>query len=387
MSKTTHVLVLILFFATAMRSVEAQAPYLLNGVYDYDKARQVMTYINRLRLNQGLSPLKMDAALTEAGMLRAAEFAFRSEESDGLDIPYEYAKRPNGKGNLVLIGEQRHTPQPKVEFYYLRLTRNRFTDIGTVVGTMRKSPNGEAAFFSKSMHSFGCGSFISSQGFHYWVLFLMPDAGTGGEIPKGQDNVEVSIALNPDGQTKTVSRKSAEGDLTPTSFKVAGRFDYGKAIQVVELTNKERVTKGLKPLVMDSTLMELAMIRAAEMKGINKMTHTRPNGGSGVDIILNNLGISASSGENIALGQSTAQIVMAQWMGSPGHRANILNRYYTHMGAGECNGYWVQLFMDSPKGTTKFSKSSGRIDNVVVMVTLVEEKESKIVKRERGAKK
>ncbi|CAF3035806.1 unnamed protein product [Rotaria sp. Silwood2] len=38
-------------------------------------------------------------------------------------------------------------------------------------------------------------------------------------------------------------------------------------------------------------------------------------------------------GENIASGQTTVEQVMQSWMHSPGHRSNILNGTYRHIGA------------------------------------------------------
>jgi len=56
-------------------------------------------------------------------------------------------------------------------------------------------------------------------------------------------------------------------------------------------------------------------------------------------------------GENIAAGNATAAATVEQWMNSPGHRANILNAKFTHIGvgyqhsAGSTYGhYWVQMF-------------------------------------------
>jgi uncharacterized protein YkwD len=54
----------------------------------------------------------------------------------------------------------------------------------------------------------------------------------------------------------------------------------------------------------------------------------------------------SSAGENIAKGQKTPAEVVTAWMNSAGHRANILNKTYTHLGVGyeaqaKC---WVQQF-------------------------------------------
>ncbi len=53
--------------------------------------------------------------------------------------------------------------------------------------------------------------------------------------------------------------------------------------------------------------------------------------------------------ENVAMGYGTVQAVMDGWMGSSGHRANILNAAYTDVGFGQALdsggvNYWTQDF-------------------------------------------
>jgi uncharacterized protein YkwD len=59
------------------------------------------------------------------------------------------------------------------------------------------------------------------------------------------------------------------------------------------------------------------------------------------------------AGENLAAGFHDARSAVTAWMDSPGHRANILNNEYTHMGAGRFvspnsndryKTYWGQFF-------------------------------------------
>jgi uncharacterized protein YkwD len=342
-----------------------------------------VTNINRIRQSNGLKPLKMDAALTEAAMLRATEHAFRAEEEQEGEITAERGKRPNGEGNLKLILEQGRAVRPKTDFFYLHLSQKPFTDIGAVVKYLKGTNKGSIALLSTSMQSVGCGSFLSSHGQYYWVLFLLPDGGSNMEIPHGQWKAEVSISTRAGEKTHILSQTKTDENLTPEGFEVTGHFDYTEAIKVVELTNKERAANGLKPYIMDSTLMELAMIRAAEMKGIKNMTHTRPNGDPGNRIIYDAWGIVLRTGENIARGQGSAEEVVAQWMTSPGHRANILDKSFNRMGAGECNGYWVQLFATSDSRTPVLSKSAARTDEVTVWVTIVPEGLSKVMKRKK----
>jgi uncharacterized protein YkwD len=58
---------------------------------------------------------------------------------------------------------------------------------------------------------------------------------------------------------------------------------------------------------------------------------------------------SFGAGENCAPGQRTPAKVMETWMGSEGHRANILNKDYAEIGIGmaRANGgtcYWTLVF-------------------------------------------
>lgn len=48
--------------------------------------------------------------------------------------------------------------------------------------------------------------------------------------------------------------------------------------------------------------------------------------------------------ENIAYGWGGAQATFNAWMNSPGHRANILNCSYTHIGIGQDNDWWTAAF-------------------------------------------
>lgn len=120
--------------------------------------------------------------------------------------------------------------------------------------------------------------------------------------------------------------------------------------EVVKLVNAERQKTGLKPLASNANLMKVAQTKAEEMATRGYFSHYSPTYGSPFDM-MKKFGISyTSAGENIALGQTTPAAVMKTWMGSAGHRANILGKNYTDMGVGvakDKNGrtYWVQMFI------------------------------------------
>jgi uncharacterized YkwD family protein len=134
----------------------------------------------------------------------------------------------------------------------------------------------------------------------------------------------------------TTSTNQSAGDTLNASEK-----------QVVELVNKERAKQGLPALKIDNELSKVARVKSNDMATNKYFDHTSPTYGSPFDM-MKKFGIKYSTaGENIAMGQRTPEEVMKAWMNSDGHRANILNKNYTHIGVGYvANGnYWTQEFI------------------------------------------
>jgi len=50
--------------------------------------------------------------------------------------------------------------------------------------------------------------------------------------------------------------------------------------------------------------------------------------------------------ENVAVGYSSAKAFVVGWLGSKGHRDNIMNSSYTRTGIGYFDGYATQVFCD-----------------------------------------
>src|SRR5690625_1038719 len=117
--------------------------------------------------------------------------------------------------------------------------------------------------------------------------------------------------------------------------------------QVVDLTNAERQKQGLAPLQIDKTLSKVARVKSQDMAGNSYFSHQSPTYGSPFDM-MQQFGVSyRAAGENIAKGQQSPEQVVNAWMNSEGHRANILNANFTHIGVGHVsNGnYWTQQFI------------------------------------------
>ncbi|WP_425451937.1 SafA/ExsA family spore coat assembly protein [Bacillus taeanensis] len=129
-------------------------------------------------------------------------------------------------------------------------------------------------------------------------------------------------------------------------------FDEVKNIehQVIQLTNQERAKYGLPALKPHWELSRVARYKSNDMRDRNYFSHTSPTYGSPFTMIKN-FGISyRAAGENIAMGQTSAQAVVQAWMRSEGHRKNILSQNYNHIGVGYAKGgsgryYWTQMFI------------------------------------------
>ena len=117
--------------------------------------------------------------------------------------------------------------------------------------------------------------------------------------------------------------------------------------EVVKLVNAERAKEGLPALKEDWELSRVAKYKSQDMHDKNYFDHTSPTYGTPFTM-MKNFGITyKSAGENIAKGQQSASEVVNAWMNSAGHRANILNKNYTHIGVGfvKDGNYWSQMFI------------------------------------------
>lgn len=102
--------------------------------------------------------------------------------------------------------------------------------------------------------------------------------------------------------------------------------------EILKLTNKERLAKGLPSYSTFVALQDAADLRDHEIPKL--YSHTRPDGTTFYTVLEQTHLDFDSTGENIAAGQTTPQEVVDAWMNSEGHRANILDADFAHMGTG-----------------------------------------------------
>ena len=149
------------------------------------------------------------------------------------------------------------------------------------------------------------------------------------------------------------------GDCVPGASWSAART--GLANQVIKLVNAHRASLGLRTLAVSPALTRSAVWKARHMATYRYMAHDDPAPpvARSVGERLAACGYGAGWGENIAEGYPTAASVLAGWLGSPGHKANIENPSYTVTGSGAAVAgggitLWAQDF-----GTANDSGSSG----------------------------
>ena len=115
------------------------------------------------------------------------------------------------------------------------------------------------------------------------------------------------------------------------------------AARVLALTNAERTSRGLRALSFSSCADGYANTWATSLAATGSLSH------QALTPILS--GCSARGvGENVAYGNVSPEQLVQMWMDSAGHRANILNASFTHLGVGDVSTstgrvYGVQVFL------------------------------------------
>jgi uncharacterized protein YkwD len=110
--------------------------------------------------------------------------------------------------------------------------------------------------------------------------------------------------------------------------------EQAMAAQVLVAVNAERAKAGCAPVSLDQDLIAAAQEHSKDMATNNFFSHTG-SAGTTVSQRASAAGYSSTFvGENIAAGYDTPEEVMRGWMESPGHRENILNCAYRHIGIG-----------------------------------------------------
>lgn len=106
-----------------------------------------------------------------------------------------------------------------------------------------------------------------------------------------------------------------------------------RELEMLNRINEERAKVGVAPLLIDTQLSKWARIKSQDMKNNNYFAHNSPTYGTPFEM-MRNAGIEYKRGaENISAAQSP-YVSHLRLMASAGHRNNILNPNFTHIGIG-----------------------------------------------------
>lgn len=122
--------------------------------------------------------------------------------------------------------------------------------------------------------------------------------------------------------------------------------------QMIDMVNRERAKAGLAALKVDMRLVESARIKSQDMIDNKYFAHTSPTLGQFYEIIRKKTGSAYGYlGENLA-GAPSVTTAHNSLMNSSGHRQNILNPNYTHIGVGiKKGGPYGMMFTQHFGGT------------------------------------
>jgi uncharacterized protein YkwD len=158
------------------------------------------------------------------------------------------------------------------------------------------------------------------------TLELMPviEANLGQDLEGGLSGLVVAPPEADSETTKPLPLGPPVGQLVP---------DPDAEQRMLDLVNAERSKAGLKPLVADDKLRQVARGHSLEMFQQDYFSHASPTAGSPFDR-MHAAGIQFMvAGENLAFAPNVAAAHQGL-MNSPGHRANILRPEFGRAGIG-----------------------------------------------------
>ena len=132
--------------------------------------------------------------------------------------------------------------------------------------------------------------------------------------------------------------------------RVLGLSTKLNGTEIIRLINLERAKKGLAAVTSNEKLNQAARAKGESMFAQNYWAHVAPDGTQPWQFISESGYAYQSAGENLARDFSDEKKLMAGWLNSPTHKANILNGNFSETGVaildGEIDGEPVLLVVN-----------------------------------------
>ena len=146
------------------------------------------------------------------------------------------------------------------------------------------------------------------------------------------------------------------------------------ASEAAKLISDYRASKGLPPVTVDATLMQIARLHSDRMAAADTMSHVLPGEGSFHDRLVAGNYDAGMAAENVAAGQPTLAEVLDAWRKSPSHDANMLEPHVIEIGialsvadGGRYKYFWT-LVLGQRRPSGAALGPSARSDGTVVTV-------------------
>ena len=191
----------------------------IDGYFDYQKANEVLTIVNKERANNGLSALKMDRSLLETAMQRAAESS----------IYWDHI-RPDGSYCFTA-----NSKMTRENIAYGAWTAEQ------VMNMWMNSSGHKANILSSDSKSIGIGCF-NYNGVNYWVQCFGEDEAEGTTITENK-NATSKISIEADYVDLRLERSSMELKIGESQYNVIENYECYYGLQLVKLNADSAIWK------------------------------------------------------------------------------------------------------------------------------------------------
>lgn len=126
----------------------------------------------------------------------------------------------------------------------------------------------------------------------------------------------------------------------PPVFGVPNEVNRDYVIDIIDGTNIERKKANLAPLKENSALSYAAYLRARDILKFQDFSHEATQSGDRTAFLaMQVVGYRyIYGGENLAMGTSDPNEIISDWLASPKHKDNLLNRNFKETGVAVLNG-------------------------------------------------
>jgi uncharacterized protein YkwD len=108
--------------------------------------------------------------------------------------------------------------------------------------------------------------------------------------------------------------------------------------------NQFRAANGVPAVSLNAKLTVVAQAHADDMAAKGYFSHTGRDGSNAGQRITRTGYVWQTWGENIAMGYQDWSAALSGWKNSSGHRRNMLNASFKHVGLGVRDRRYVQVF-------------------------------------------